>query len=245
MYLDVGRGAVVSGHEYQGLAEWRPLDLEELAERFHDGATRVVREGDRYYLASGEIDNRDEDAALNVVAKAVLTRVNGLARVVNPEFRPVKLSGEYGDGEKQHVIVEVDAPFEARGRLNAAVVVIGDQVVAPSEPPTTRRLELAAADPEVNRVLTIMASSEALDWVRMYKVYEIVRAQASDGQMKRWAIKSEITSFTHSANSPAVSGDDKARHAHFPHKPPKKPFSENEGRQFIARLVENWLASIE
>lgn len=85
--------------------EGHQFDLDELVALLPTGDTRVVKDGDAYYLVSTQIDDRPDDVRFYEVAPKVLELVNGLARMNNPFYRPVRLSGRYQDGEQRHTVV--------------------------------------------------------------------------------------------------------------------------------------------
>ncbi|MGH7884376.1 MAG: hypothetical protein ACRENO_01630, partial [Thermodesulfobacteriota bacterium] len=59
---------------------------------------------------------------------------------------------------------------------------------------------------------------------------------------KEWTTKKEIKRFKHTANSPSVLGED-ARHGEENTQPPLKPMTLLEARQFIEKLIHNWIST--
>lgn len=86
----------------------------------------MLRDGadDDYYLTAPEIDNPPGNNRYESSAQVLLTRINGLARARNPNFRRVRLSGKYTmpDGRNHH---HADAHLESRVSLGAATIAIG------------------------------------------------------------------------------------------------------------------------
>lgn len=225
------------GHEF---------DLEDLTDLLPAGDVRVVKEGDRYYLTSSEIDNQPDGLPYYEIAPLVLQRVNGLGRAYKPEFRPVALSGTYQDGDQQHVVVQVDS---AEVRVRAGVVAVvtnsdGEPLPQP-DPPGPQRASLAATHPDVAEALTIMGQPGTLGWVEMYKVYEIIKASVRPRTIEQlgWTTAADDSAFRASANRPDVSGAG-ARHSRMPSGTPRHRMTEIEGRQFLSRLVTTWLDSL-
>jgi hypothetical protein len=229
--------------------EGHQFDLQDLAELLSSGDVRVVREDDRYYLTSPGIDNPPQGATYFNVAASLLTHINGLARVKNPSFRPVRLTGDYTDGESQHKVV---APLSAELRLRGHVagVVTGPDGQPKPDPPSPwpDRFALRETNPDVLKVLQIMGRSvEGLNWFALFKVYEIiVRAVGSEKEIQQngWATNAQQKAFRGSANLEKVSGD-AARHAvdkgtdH-----PKQTMTIEEGQSFISELVTKWLQTL-
>ena len=230
--------AWIKGHDF---------DLQDLATLLPSGDTRVVKEGDRYYLASTEIDRRPEGVEPYQIAVEVLQRVNGLARAQNPKFQPVELNGHYDDGEAHHVVVADIATIRARAHVAAAgVVTTADGDVVPPPPPEGPLRERAAASsPNVEEALTILGKPDAANWgTWLNKVYEIVRDDVKPRSISDlgWASQRDIKAFTGSANRPEVSGAH-ARHARLPGEPPRRQMSQDEAEAFIGRLVTSWIDS--
>ena len=92
----VGVKAYLDGHEF---------DLDRLVDLLPSGDTRVAKAGDGYYLVAAEMDVRPADVPFYEVAARVLETVNGLARVSDPPYRPVKLSDRYEEGDRRHTVV--------------------------------------------------------------------------------------------------------------------------------------------
>ena len=88
--------AWLMGHEF---------DLQYLADLLPSGSTRVTKEDGDFFLSSVELDDLLPGAYLHEVAGKLLTRANGLARVQNPGFQPVRLSGRYTDDERGHAVL--------------------------------------------------------------------------------------------------------------------------------------------
>jgi hypothetical protein len=243
-----------------------PFDLQTLAELFASGDTRVVKEGEDYALTSTEIDNRPDGVPCYEVAAAVLRRVNGLARVLrSDDYRPVGLTGRYQEGDGNHTVVSADVA-EARARAYPVTVVVGSATLearahvsavgevtrdgAPTSqpaPPGPSDLALVASHPHLAEVLDLMgADTKALNWVALYKVYEIIREDVRQDKIETrgWASGTEISAFTASANRSDVSGAG-ARHARQPGGPPKRTMTMDEGRQFITSLATRWMNALQ
>ena len=112
----------------------------------------------------------------------------------------------------------------------------------PTTPPAgPRYLSLAARDGDVAEVLKIMASSAGVNFVELYKVYEIIRHVGGlDAAMRAAGIsKNTVTRFTRTANHQAASGEI-ARHARSSEVPPANPMPIEEARALIGRLAGAW-----
>lgn len=226
--------------------EGHAFDLQDLADMLPFGATQVRVDGDGYVLTSREIDERPPSVPLHEVAAVVLRRVNGLARVRNPDFRPVQLSGRYSEGENVHIVLIAEAG-EIRVRTTASAVVVGQDGIEIDSPPQLgpERAARSAVRPHVVEALGIMGQPGILTWADMYKVYEIVRDETKPRSLEEfgWATASEVSAFTASANRPDVSGSG-ARHARMAGDPPKQRMGEEQGRAFLSRVVTAWIDAL-
>ena len=224
-----------------------PYDLEDLAELLPTGDTRVVKEGDDYYLTSLRIDNRAEDVPFYAVAPSVLQQVNGLARAMRDGFRPVRLTGRYTEGDRRHVVVSAGVA-EARSRAYAAAIVAG----RPGEPAPQGRplgpmsLTVAGSNNDVEEVLDIMGRAETPNWRDLYKVYEIIEHTGTLSSAMNSAAVSQnrMSLFMRTANHEKASGRD-ARHSRSKQDPPKNPMTIEEARRLISALIRTWVELLQ
>ena len=224
--------------------EGHPYDLEDLADLLPTGDVRVVKEGERYYLTSPQIDNPPAGRQIYEVAPEILTRVNGLGRAHNPNFRPVKLANTYQEGDYQHHVAQAEAA-EARDKAYPAIVVTPPDGTSTPQPPPVGLHHAAVQDSNVAEALAIMGQPIPLGWVELYKVFEIVRAAGALGIARKAAglTDADLKLFTHTANHPEASGDG-GRHARNKEQPPKNPMPIEQARDLISRLVRAWLDSL-
>ena len=138
------------------------------------------------------------------------------------------------------------AQFQSMTRVTLAFEVSvpnADGTVQPDPPsPVSGYLALGDTDPVVQEVLAIMGKEGPLDWVELYKVYEVVRDAVRPQTIVGlgWATKATESAFTGSANRPDVSGEG-ARHARMSGDTPKNRMTLEDGRAFISGVVLRWL----
>jgi hypothetical protein len=232
---EVAVKAWLTGHEF---------DLECLVDLLRSGDVRVVKEGDQFYLTSPALDAAGDDAASgHDIAQRLLTQICGVARARDPDFKNVKLTGRYQDGELTHV-VGLTATLEIRAQIRAAGVVAGDDVPPQPSPAGAKYLTVAGANRDVAEVLEIM-SAEPLNWTDLYKIYEIIQDTGMLETVTQTASISnrDITRFTRTANHQEASGAD-ARHARLSQEPPSNPMTIEQARGMIGRLVTAWMDSL-
>ncbi len=224
-------------------------DLDILMEQVGGGLDpRVIKDaaGNVYLLSSDNFIGIEDPVRLHEFAAHLLNQVNGATRVLDPDYRPVHLSGTYisADGKSTQVVV---ADFiEGRSKLRVEVFVDG-QPVPPPPPRGPDYVSLAISNSDVRDALRILGDAAVKpSWVDLYKVFEIVR-HAVGGQQsllaQEWTSKSELSRFTRSAQHQDVSGDG-ARHARATGDIPTKAMSLDEAKEYILRLARLWIEAL-
>jgi hypothetical protein len=224
------------------------FDLDALTWEFPCGDPYVGKDDDSqpYYLASERLDHLfSSPAELHEAAQALLLQLNGLARAMRDDFRPVRLVGRYNDTfGNVHQIVVVDT-VEARDQVMPITTIVGG-VVQERATPGIRYFAASSMNADVAEVLAILGhSSVVVTWVEMYKVFEIVRENLHPRRIVDVcsATDLEVRAFTASANRPEISGN-AARHARLPGLPPRRTMSMSHARSFVGQLVVDWLNEI-
>jgi hypothetical protein len=225
--------AHLKGHEF---------DLLTLAELFREGDPAVAGDHEGYYLSFTAPDELPDDGAqLYDAASVLLRRVNGVARTLRSDFRPVALTGRFSDETGlQHQVVLVDTA-EARARANPATVSVDREQPPPPPAPGPGYVQLAQTHPDVAEVLDILGDADpAPSWAELYKLHEILLDNVPEFYQRGWVTRDQISAFTASANRREVSGE-LARHARLKGDPPKRTMTLVEARQLIGSLVISWL----
>jgi hypothetical protein len=239
------RICTLSGVTMKARLDGHEFDLQDLADWLPAGNIRVAKDDVGYYLSATDIDNPPEGKTFYEAAQALLPIVNGIGSLKSAKFRPVKLDGQYQDGEKQHTVVGVGT-IETRSRVHAVGIITGpDGKVKPQPPPPGIAYAELSARPEVAEALMFLATPGE-GWVELYKVYEIIRDAVKPVALDKsgLATKDEIRAFTGSADRPDVSGIG-ARHARMGGGPPKRTMTELQAREFIGRLLRAWMDTLK
>lgn len=233
------------------------FDLDALVALFPIGDPRVVRTGDETFLEASALDDAlhaKDGARLIEVAGGYLKRMNGAAALCDASYRPVVLANQFHRDNHRHINIidevrgrdSVGVVFaEVRLSATATMLVGGVPAVLPPEGP--KLLTRAAVHRDVDELLALIGSVDALGWDTMWKAMEIIR-QAVDGKAALlatgWITATAFDEFGYAANEPTASGD-AARHARRPPKsPPARIMTIEEGRQFIRDLIWRWLDSL-
>jgi len=226
------------------------FDLETLARRFRQGDPQVSTDGEGYYLTSSRFDGLMHDGGKLVeMASSLLRKVNGVARVRDPGFRPVRLTGCFSDDAgNSHVVVTYTGSAEVHLQASDATVVVDGQQQAPP-PRGPEDIQLSETNPDVDEALRILGKEgPSLSWFDLYKIVEILRRNVGGEKAldaKDWVPAGDIEAVTMSANRADISGDD-ARHARTSSSPSKRvrPMTLPEAQQVIDQLVARWLDSL-
>jgi hypothetical protein len=222
------------------------FDLETLSELFGAGDPLVAHDQlNGYYVESlGIVVSGGQPDVSS--AEALVKRVNGAARALDPAFQTVQLRGRYTSPDGTTSVVLLGDTAAMRDKATAGAVVI-DGVPAPAPPPKgPRYLKLAQQDPDVADALRVLGQPGPLDWYDIYKTWEIVgNAIGGPKQVAAhgWATEADINRLTASANHPGISGDD-ARHARMKGNPGQNlTMTMEEADSLVRRLVANWIES--
>jgi hypothetical protein len=110
-----------------------------------------------YYVESSEIVV--SGGLLDVgAAEALVKRVNGAARALDPAFQPVQLKGRYSSPDGTTSVVLLGDTAAMRDKATVGAVVI-DGVPAPAPPSKgPRYVKLAHQDPNVADALRLLTS---------------------------------------------------------------------------------------
>jgi hypothetical protein len=225
--------ARLKGHEF---------DLLTLTELFGEGDPGVASDGEGYFLRCFIPDELFRDGGgLHDTASVLVRRVNGVARTLSSDYRPVGLTGRFSDetGRQHHVVLADSA--EVRARVNPVRVSVGGEQPPPSPAPGPGYVQLAQAHSDVAEVLDILGNADpAPGWSELYKVHEILLDNVPEFYQRGWVTRDQISTFTASADRREVSGD-LARHARLKGDPPTRTMTLGEARQLIGALVTRWL----
>jgi hypothetical protein len=185
------------------------FDLLTLAEQFREGDPAVATNAEGYYLSFTAPDVLLDDASrLYDAASVLLRRVNGVARSLSSDFRPVGLTGSFSDETgRQHRVAMADTA-EVRARANPVTVSGGGAQPPPPPASGPGYVQLAQTHPDVAEVLDLLGNADpAPDWADLYKVHEILLDNVPGFYERGWVTKDQISVFTASANRREVSGD--------------------------------------
>jgi hypothetical protein len=218
------------------------FDLEELPKLFTAEHQRVVEDEGQYYLEGSDLDVFENAGQVRNVARDILNAVNGAARLVYSNFKPVGLGvvQKIGpDSTTSHQFIETE-PVEFRSKVSAVVLSVGSAPVQPPPNPAANWLATARSSEPVRRVLGFLARPK-VTWADLYKVIEAVQENGGSHLIGTAVSKADIDRITQTANSRNAIGDD-ARHGRDSFDAPKKQLLLPEAINVAQTLVRAWIA---
>ena len=131
----------------------------------------------------------------------LLRRVNGVARTLSSDVRPVGLTGRFSDETGRHHQVVLADSAEVRARANPVRVSVSGEQPPPPPAPGPGYVQLAQTHPDVAEVLDLLGNADpAPDWAELYKVHEILLDNVPGFYQRGWVTRDQISTFTASAN---------------------------------------------
>lgn len=219
--------------------DWHTPSLDTLAARYQYPEFSIHRRDGKYYLTSIEFDSIDDKSDVNKRAMRILMRVNGANRIQDPSYHPAAVRGAVMAPPKegrprQQFIGLVGIPSESA--VGIPTVSGGVQTPPATVGTVLRRVAAAEDDERIDLVLRLIQSTN-LDFIEMYKVFEVIRDAVGGDQnlvARGWTMKSQLRRFTRTANA-------EERHAPGSYARPPNPMTLSEGQAFVAKLADDWL----
>lgn len=174
----------------------------------------------------GDVDLRDNKAISNLweEVKNFIDVINGSAVIEGVSINLIVL----------HYVKYVDADGEIKFLPNIGNIYVVLPGLRSREPDASKFIPLAMKDEAVTKVLRLCGRE--LDWINLYRIYELVSEDAGGLKSKEFAI------FTGSANDSRVTGDH-ARHGKVKGKAPKKSMRLADAQHLIKSTVREWIYS--
>ncbi len=220
-------------------------DLAYLAHQLARGDPRVVQDVDNYILQSPDFEGLTDAEVVYRKAQEIMVRVNGAARLSNPRYQSVKVTG----------VTHIDAHGQRHGfqfgsgSATGWIYAVADLSVTSNALTDLERWTALAEKHEPIRTVLRLVNGQGLDWTNLYRVYEIVRDDVGGKQVGKariasngWATKSEIDLFVETSCNPKAVGD-AARHGVADRPPPPDPMVLPDAQALIRRIVAGWLST--
>ena len=218
---------------------------------------KVRSDDGKYYLASSAFDHCVTSAAIWELAEQIIERINGAARALKPQFRPVQVGTELiqvqDDGtRKVHRRVQVTG-MEIRMKMGE-VTVLMDGKPPPPRPSEPEKLvaqwEAEGHESDLGRALRIKLLPQQT-WGSLYHVYEVIKHDLSGGTGDWKALLAllpndpdlgcQLDRFRKTANDPEHAGMH-ARHGKPEPNPTPDPMTLADAQSLIHRLLVAWVS---
>lgn len=220
-------------------------DLSMLADAFFKGETVITRADDKYFLRSDDFEELGSAPAVRDRASEIVKSISGLARLTLQSRDSLRIGAVHEartDGTRAITLFPDPVGFELR--VFPATITLGkpdgsQEVHRPADR-AREWLKIAESDESVRRALRLRDAGD-LDWVGLYRLYEVIHEDADDHIVElQWVSRKKLRAFTHTANSVDAVGD-QARHGRRAPRPPKNPMDLNEARRLVDQLLEQWI----
>ena len=224
-------------------------DLEALTKSLNDPQITVSQEGDEFFLTSALLDAQSNAEAVHKEAQNLMLVLNGATRLELHSRQMITIGALHrsrADGKRDTYILAEPATVAWCIIAPTIQLTYPDGTIEKYHPadPVRDWMRVALTDSAVTKVLTIIGS-EPSDWINLYRIFEIVEKDCgglSSIEAARWATKTAIGLFKHTANSPGAIGL-AARHGAVHKAPPSKPMTISEARSLINSIAHAWLQS--
>lgn len=215
------------------------VDLDVLRTVFPSGDPMVKKTEEGHELLTDSIDPAASAGDAFRRATELLQQMTGFARTVDLQQGECRLEGTYASPAGDTGTVAAAATIHSRARVFPPSVTVGGNEAAPPLGP--RIVQLAATDQAVADLLQLV-STHPRDWITLYKLYEIVRAEVGrDGiESRGWATAADLDRFTASANHPGVSGLE-ARHARLAGSSPTRTMALDTAINLMSTVTNRFL----
>lgn len=204
-----------------------------------DRPIHLVREDDRYILASDDWNQIAEIAEVRSRSSEFLAMLSG-ALTLKFEYSPclevAQVILRKPDG-KPHYFLEIQD--SVHGHTSDTVRMDPEEISPEQEFLAT--LEVAGAREEALKLLRLVSQPD-LKWVELYRISDVVVAAGGTRLLSETA-KGELNRFRHTANSVGAVGDE-ARHGHERTQPPGHPMTLAEARTFVLTWARDWIRAL-
>lgn len=213
-------------------------DIRKLFKFLNSPEICIIQRGHDFFLKSTDFDSLQESEYVLRKAKEIVSWINGVATIDTGKHKTLEVDDNvHGvDDNGNHLF---------SFRIPIPTIVGTGEVIGPAgsqQHSITEWLPIARNDEDVAKVLRLF--SRPLDWVNLYRIYEVIESDAGGGihkiVRKGWATNKEVKSFKHTANNPGATGDD-ARHGKQTTQPPPRPMSLSEARSLVKSIFQKWI----
>ena len=224
-------------------------ELKQLAQSLRTERLSVSRRGEGFYVRSSCLGEDPDVKSFRDAADRIVDCLSGAARLLLGATESIRLVGfaEIDGGGKvgRQIAIAVVGHIKIRGYSATVRMTDSNGNVVEYRPADAAIdwVQSAMSNEAVFNVLKIMSPKNEMDWVNLYRIYEIVVNDVKGlGEIVRreWATKKAINRFKRTANHPDAVGLH-ARHGFLKEAPPERPMLLSEARALVETIVHGWL----
>jgi hypothetical protein len=177
-------------------------------------------------------------------AKKTLIRLNGLARLENPQHRTVNLGNAYLQNQSLHYVKPPSRPRILKSEVyEYTSPLTGGHFVPSVAPADDRRRARIMANPKLAEILEVFA--DEITWRRLRIAFEKINALVGKGDNSLvkhgYATQSELTCFKANVQDPRHSGVNAVHGVPQEHELKGTKMTEKEGFDFVVRLFNSYV----
>lgn len=224
-------------------------DFEELSKSLNNDFLRIKnhtenKEINKFGLESELFDSITDCDSVYKKANEIIEWLNGASKLILNLRTLISISSIEkikADGTKEIYVSIPESVINLRCSISSILTTDknGKTTEINIADPIYEWVHIASNDSNVAKVLRLIGSKK-LDWVGLYRIFEIIQHDVRNIVKCGWATKKSIDRFKHTANSPAAIGDD-ARHGKELTSPPNNPIHFSEAKSIIENVIHNWL----
>lgn len=201
---------------------------------------KLYRDKDGVYLTSNNLNDISDAVEVRSLAEEFIDTLNGAISYIYDDYEPIRYQStiEYNKITGQRIVSIGPVSMSFKLRMRATLTIKGQN--EPMETSVEKWLKVSKKSEAVRSVLHYYNNP---NWWNLYKIYEVIKEDlGGDAKIrsKQFATKKEISSFTGTANSRLLLGDE-ARHADSKNQGPQTPINLAEARRWIKNLSQKWI----
>lgn len=222
-------------------------ELATLAQSLSGVGISISNDGQDYELTSAQFVTCDDTDSVKQKAEEIVSILNGVSRLVldgKSSFRVGAVYKRREDGRRDITVFTEPINIRVGTFVTTSRLTHMDGTIEEIGYSDTAKqcIGVALQKDSVANVLRIL-ESKPHDWVNLYRIFEIVASDVGGmdkiSEMK-WATKSKMRLFKHTANSPEAVGLE-ARHGVQSEQSPKQPMKIFEAQTMVKSIVRDWI----
>jgi hypothetical protein len=186
-----------------------------------------------YFLTSNLLSNLDNIDAIRNVGTKLIDEINSICKFVKYEFKSVSLDMIYVD---QCGYIS----FEEKICMRDNFYIIENGKEIDIDEPQILTIVAQIENDNLLKDILITLNRKGWNWVNIYRILDMFKGAKIDIIKKGWITKENYKKITHTANSPAIIGEE-SRHGYQSGEPPKNPIVLNIAKTLVSSIIWNYI----